>query len=142
MLMSGRREGRREGRLCVDQPQVKQTTSFRTLRSQVLRQDILRTRRTLRFFVGHRPPHVYPHVYLTSRTLCSKRAAFPNRVPKIHKCFLYLNAVHICLAIFSRVVLYLNAYHNRSHRQSPWKQQAQESPVMQFAQDGSSLHVR
>ena len=26
------------------------------------------TRRTLRFLVGHRPPHVYPHVYLTSRT--------------------------------------------------------------------------
>ena len=38
------------------------------LQSQVLRQDI--TRRTSRFFVGHRPPHVYPrpHVYLTSRT--------------------------------------------------------------------------
>ena len=41
-------------------------TVFRMLQSQVLGQNI--TRRTLRFFVGHRPPHIYSHVYLTSRT--------------------------------------------------------------------------
>ena len=44
------------------------------LQSQVLGQDV--TRRTSRFFVGHRPPHVYPHVYLTSRTWLSQ--AFPS----------------------------------------------------------------
>ena len=47
---------------CIDQPQVYRTTScidavFPTLQSQVLGQDT--TRRTSRFFVGHRPPSVY-----------------------------------------------------------------------------------
>ena len=56
---------------CIDQPLVYQTTScidtvFRTLQSQVFGQDI--TRRTLRFFIRCCPPHIYPHVYLTSCT--------------------------------------------------------------------------
>ena len=56
--------------LCIDQPQVYQRMScidavFQTLQSRVLGQDI--TRRTLTFFVRHRPHHVYPHIYLTSR---------------------------------------------------------------------------
>ena len=78
--------GRREGgrcpivvihKLCVDQPRVYHTTScidavFRMLQSQVLGQDI--TRRTSRFFVGHRPPSRLPsrlpdvtHVTLSPR---------------------------------------------------------------------------
>ena len=58
-------------KLCVDQPRVYRTTKcidtvFRMTHFQVLGQNI--TRRTLRFFVRHHPPTVYPHVYLTSRT--------------------------------------------------------------------------
>ena len=58
-------------KLCDDQPWVHWTTNcidtvFQTLPSQVLGQDI--KRRTLGFLVGHRPPQVYPHVYLTSHT--------------------------------------------------------------------------
>jgi len=44
---------------CID-------TVFKMLQSQVFGQGI--TRRTSRFFVGNHPPHVYPHVYLTSCT--------------------------------------------------------------------------
>ena len=83
-MTSGRREGggARSAivvthKLCVDQPQVYQTTScidtvFRMLQSQVLGQDI--TGRTSRFFVGHRPPSRLPsrlpdvtHVTLSPR---------------------------------------------------------------------------
>ena len=61
----------RNSHTLLDQPQVYQTTScidavFRMLQPQVLGQDI--ARRTSRFFVGHCPPHIYPHVYLTSCT--------------------------------------------------------------------------
>ena len=49
-------------KLCIDQPQVNQTSCidavFLTLQSQVLGQDI--TRRTSRFFVGHHPPSRLP----------------------------------------------------------------------------------
>ena len=79
-VTSGRREGRHRGgrcpivvthKLCVDQPRVYRTTKcidtvFRMTHFQVLEQNI--TGRTSRFFVRHRPPSVYPHVYLTSRT--------------------------------------------------------------------------
>ena len=81
-MTSGRREGGRcpivvIHKLCVDQPRVYHTTScidavFRMLQSQVLGQDI--TRRTSRFFVGHRPPSRLPsrlpdvtHVTLSPR---------------------------------------------------------------------------
>ena len=36
------------------------------LQSQVLGQDVIK--RTSKFFVGHWPPQIYPHVYLTSYT--------------------------------------------------------------------------
>ena len=81
-VTSGRREGGRclivvIHKLCVDQPRVYHTTScidavFQMLQSQVLGQDI--TRRTSRFFVGHRPPSRLPsrlpdvtHVTLSPR---------------------------------------------------------------------------
>ena len=56
-------------KLCIDQPQVYRTMScidavFQMLQFQVLGQDI--TSRISRFFVGHHPPHIYPHVYLKS----------------------------------------------------------------------------
>ena len=62
-MMSCRHEGGKPG---VDQPRIYRITScndavFRMLQSQVFGQDI--TRRTSRFFIGHRPPHIYPHIY-------------------------------------------------------------------------------
>ena len=62
-MTSYRHEGRHEGgKPGVDQPRFYRITScndavFRMLQSQVFGQDI--TRWTSRFFVGHRPPHVY-----------------------------------------------------------------------------------